>query len=116
MIWTYYSGEQVTVELYGTKFVSSSDQSNQLTSPQGTCTYVSTERTRVFLDGTTKKDAFTNTYMPAGDSDCKGTKALVYDENFQPVTTTTTTTTLPGATTTIPAATTSATSVPSSVP
>ena len=122
MIWTYYSGTQVSVEMYGTKFVTSSDQTGQTQTPSGTCISVATERTRVFLDGTKKTDYFYNTYTRPLEEDCIGTPAKKYDENFNEVTTTTTTlpgatTTVPGApTTTVPVATTSATPVPSSVP
>ena len=109
MIWTYYSGTQVTVEMYGTKFVSSSEQSGQTQTQSGTCISVATERTRVFLDGTKKIDYFYNTYTRPLEEDCIGTPAKKYDDNFNEITTTTTTT-LP--TTTLP----TAPSIPSSVP
>ncbi len=116
MIWSYYSGTQLSVELYGTKYVTTSDQTNQITSPVGTCTYVKTERTRVYVDPKRKSeiDYFTNTYTRPLEEDCKGTPAKKYDENFNVVTTTTTT--LPPATTTLPGATTAPTAPPPSTP
>ena len=109
LIWTYYTGTSLTVELYGTHFVSYADQTAQSVTPSGTCTYVRTERTRTFLDGTTKKDYFATTYFQPLTKDCIGTPADKYDENFNVITTTTT---KPVVTTPAPTTTPTTTAIP----
>lgn len=64
LIWTSYTGTSLTVSFYSTHWVDVT-QSGQTTGPRGPCTSVKTERTRKFLDGTTKIDHFSALYQPA---------------------------------------------------
>ena len=65
LIWTSYTGTDITVTLYSTKWVDAK-QSAQYTSVYGRgCTAVTTERTRTFLaDGHSQVDKFTGSYVP----------------------------------------------------
>ena len=69
LIWPTYTDRSVTVTLYSTKWVTAT-QSNQTKEQLGPCTRVHTERTRVFLDGTTKVDSVGALYHPAEGVDC----------------------------------------------
>jgi len=73
LIWPSYTGSAVSVTLYSTKTWKVT-QTGQTKSPQGVCTRVRTERTRVRLsDQLTKKDAVFATYRPAEGMNCDGT-------------------------------------------
>jgi len=70
LIWPTYTGRNVTVTLYSTKWVEAT-QTNQSQEQRGPCTRVRTERTRVFLaDGTTKVDNVNALYRPAEGVNC----------------------------------------------
>ena len=69
LIWPTYTGRSVTVTLYSTKWVEVT-QSNQTQEQRGPCTRVRTERTRRFLDGTTKVDSVGALYRPAEGVNC----------------------------------------------
>jgi hypothetical protein len=64
LIWPTYTGTSLTVSFYSTHWVTAA-QTGQTTAPRGECTSVRTQRTRTFLDGTTKVDYFTALYQPA---------------------------------------------------
>ena len=71
LIWTSYSGTDITVSLYSTKWVDAT-QSAQFKKPVGAgCTAVTTQRTRTFLaDGHTAIDRFSGTYVPGEGAHC----------------------------------------------
>jgi vancomycin resistance protein YoaR len=69
LIWTSYTATSLTVSLYSTHFVDSA-QSNQTQAPYGKCTRVTTERTRKYLDGTSKVDKVFALYQPAEGELC----------------------------------------------
>lgn len=69
LIWPAYNATSITVTLYSTKFVEST-QSGQTEAPRGPCTRVTTERTRRYLDGTTKVDKVFALYRPAEGVNC----------------------------------------------
>lgn len=74
LIWPTYSGSGISVTLYSTKTWKVT-QGAQTKSPQGVCTRVRTERTRVRLsDNLTKKDAVFATYRPEEGVNCNGTR------------------------------------------
>ncbi|HTN79548.1 MAG TPA: VanW family protein [Acidimicrobiales bacterium] len=91
LIWPSYTNTSLTVTLFSTKYFQSVDQTNQTTAPSGVCTSVVTQRTRVYLDGTTKVDVVRARYRPNEGVNCDGTGPGA--------TTTTTTTTVAPATT-----------------
>jgi vancomycin resistance protein YoaR len=106
LIWPSYTGSAVNVTLYSTKTWKVT-QTGQTKSPQGVCTRVRTERTRVRVtDQLTKKDAVYATYRPQEGVNCNGTHSG------------TTTTSRPAATTTTkkPVATTTAKPPPTAPP
>lgn len=70
LIWPTYTGTSLTVSFYSTRWVTAA-QTGQTTAPRGDCTAVRTQRTRTFLDGTTKVDHFTALYQPAEGVLCK---------------------------------------------
>jgi vancomycin resistance protein YoaR len=71
LLWTSYTGSEITVTLYSTKWVDA-EQSAQYKSIYGRgCTAVTTERTRTFLaDGHTQVDKFTGSYVPGEGATC----------------------------------------------
>jgi vancomycin resistance protein YoaR len=69
LIWPTYTGTAFTVTFYSTHFVDAT-QTNQMSAPKGPCTRVTTERTRKYLDGTTKVDRVFALYRPAEGVDC----------------------------------------------
>jgi vancomycin resistance protein YoaR len=72
VIWASYTGSSVTVSLYSTKYLQSVTQSAQSSAPYGPgCTRVTTERTRVYLDGHSKVDHVFATYQPAEGKPCR---------------------------------------------
>jgi hypothetical protein len=86
MIWPTYSASAITVTLYSTKHVEVA-QTGQSKRPQGSCTVVTTQRTRTYADGKTKTDTVRARYRAGEGIDCS--------ESVPPPSTTTTT--LPGA-------------------
>lgn len=97
LIWPTTTEDSITVRLYSTKWVESA-QTGQTERTEGTsCTRVTTQRTRTWLDdGHTEIDTVTARYRPEGIN-CDGSST-------RPTTTTT------------PPATTTSTTVPTSVP
>ena len=69
LIWPSYNATSITVTLYSTKFVEAT-QSGQTEAPRGPCTRVTTERTRKYLDGTTKVDRVFALYRPEEGVNC----------------------------------------------
>jgi vancomycin resistance protein YoaR len=71
LVWTSYSGTDITVTLYSTKWVEAT-QSAQFKSTVGAgCTAVTTQRTRTFVaDGHTEVDKFSGTYVPGEGARC----------------------------------------------
>jgi vancomycin resistance protein YoaR len=71
LVWPTYSGTEITVTLYSTKWVETR-QSAQYRSRVGAgCTAVTTERTRTFLsDGHREVDKFSGTYVPGEGTHC----------------------------------------------
>jgi vancomycin resistance protein YoaR len=107
LVWPTYSGTTLTVTLYSTKYAPGT-QTNQTQGKKGTCTVVTTERTRTYPDGTKKTDKFRATYRQQEGLNCDGSGT--------PVTTTTrpkstTTTGAAPATTAAPPPSTTATTV-----
>jgi vancomycin resistance protein YoaR len=71
MVWTGYTGTSLTVTFYSTPYFSSVTQSAQTKAPSGlSCTKVSTQRTRVYLDGHTSVDYVYATYRVSEGIDC----------------------------------------------
>jgi vancomycin resistance protein YoaR len=89
---TAYTSSSITVTLWSTKHATG-EQTNQTTSPVGNCTRVKTERTRTYVDGTTKVDYVYATYRPEEGVNCSGPRTPPSS---------TTTTTPPSTTTTTP--------------
>ena len=71
LIWTSYTGTDITVTLYSTKWVEAT-QSAQFKKTVGAgCTSVTTQRTRTFIaDGHTAVDRFSGTYVPGEGAHC----------------------------------------------
>jgi vancomycin resistance protein YoaR len=69
LIDTSYTSTSVTITLYSTRWATG-EQTAQSASPVGQCTRVKTERTRHFVDGTTKVDNVFATYRPAEGVHC----------------------------------------------
>ena len=87
LIWPTYTGSSITVTLYSTKYLTSSEQTNQTRTEKeskppadapkdpppespGPCVAVTTERTRVYLDGRSVVDRFSGLYAPAEGWSC----------------------------------------------
>ena len=66
MIWPTYTGTEVRVTLYSTKWVAEVKQTGQDTRPNGSCTVYTTRRQRTFLDGRIDND-FTRAQYRAGE-------------------------------------------------
>ena len=96
LLWPTTDDTSITVTLYGTKWVEG-EQTGQTETRQGvSCTRVTTERTRTYLeDGRTETDTVFAVYRPEGLR-CDGTPS---DPAERTTTTTTTTSTVPPATT-----------------
>jgi vancomycin resistance protein YoaR len=88
LVWPTYTNSSITVTLYSTKYVVSSEQTGQTreeweaTPPKeplpntpadapGPCVRVTTERTRVYNDGRTTVDRFWGLYAPAEGWSCE---------------------------------------------
>ena len=71
LVWPTYTGTSLTVTLYSTNYVHA-EQTGQTQAPVGPngCTRVATERTRTYLDGTTKKDRVFAVYRPSEGVQC----------------------------------------------
>ena len=71
LVWPTYTGSSLTVTLYSTKFVHG-EQTAQTQAPIGPngCTRVATERTRTYVDGTSKKDRVFAVYRPSEGVQC----------------------------------------------
>jgi vancomycin resistance protein YoaR len=85
LVWPTYTSSSITVTLYSTKYLASSEQTGQTkeekearpppNTPEGTpspgpCVTVTTDRTRVYLDGRSVVDRFTGLYAPAEGWSC----------------------------------------------
>ena len=85
LIWPTTDATSITVKLYSTKWVEG-EQTGQSERREGvSCTRVTTERTRTWVDGRTEIDYVTARYRPEGRN-CDGS-----DSNPDPTTTTTST-------------------------
>jgi vancomycin resistance protein YoaR len=72
LVWPTTTDRSITVRLFGTKHAPGT-QTGQRESRQGAaCTRVTTERTRTFPDGSTKKDNVVAVYQPAEGIGCDG--------------------------------------------
>ena len=69
LIWPTYTKTSITVTLYSTKFVEGT-QTGQSEAARGPCKRVSTERTRKYVDGTTKVDRVFALYRPEEGVNC----------------------------------------------
>ena len=69
LIWTSYDASSITVTLYSTRFVTAV-QSGQTKGARGSCTRVTTERTRTYLDGRSEVDKVYATYRPKEGVNC----------------------------------------------
>jgi hypothetical protein len=65
LIWPTYTDTSITVHLYSTRYATGA-QTNQTTSQRGSCTDVTTTRTRTYVDGHTETDTFSGYYRLAG--------------------------------------------------
>lgn len=103
LIWPSYTGTTLTVSLYSTKYAPGT-QTGQSQAPSGSCTRVTTERTRTYPDGTKKIDHFIASYRPHEGINCDGSGTAV-TTTTRPKSTTTSrppTTAAPSPTTTHP--------------
>jgi vancomycin resistance protein YoaR len=73
LIWTSYTGSSITVSMYSTKNIEV-EQVATRTSRRAQCTYVETDRERVYADGRTEIDTFWALYRPADGIDCNGNR------------------------------------------
>ncbi len=71
LIWPTYTGTSLTVSLYSTRYATG-EQTGQTKAPFGShgCTRVTTERTRHFVDGTTRVDKVYAVYRPSEGVQC----------------------------------------------
>lgn len=69
LVWPTYTKTSITVTLYSTKFVEGA-QTGQSETPRGPCKRVTTERTRTYVDGTTKVDRVFAIYRPEEGVNC----------------------------------------------
>lgn len=65
LMWPTYTDTSITMTLYSTRYATG-EQTGQSTSPRGSCTDVTTTRTRTFVDGRTENDTFHGYYRNAG--------------------------------------------------
>ncbi|CAN5797505.1 hypothetical protein BH23ACT4_BH23ACT4_02020 [soil metagenome] len=71
LIWTSYTPSSITVSMYSTKNIEV-EQVATRTSNRNQCTYVETDRERVYADGESVIDTFWALYRPADGIDCNG--------------------------------------------
>jgi vancomycin resistance protein YoaR len=65
LMWPTYTDTSITMHLYSTRYATGA-QTGQSTSPRGSCTDVTTTRTRTFVDGHTENDTFHGYYRSGG--------------------------------------------------
>ena len=65
LMWPTYTDTSITMHLYSTRYATGA-QTGQSTSSRGSCTDVTTTRTRTFVDGHTEDDTFHGYYRNAG--------------------------------------------------
>jgi vancomycin resistance protein YoaR len=65
LMWPTYTDTSITVHLYSTRFATGA-QTGQTTGTNGSCTTVTTQRTRTFVDGHTENDSFSGYYRNGG--------------------------------------------------
>ena len=71
LVWTSYSGTDITVTLYSTKWADSTQSAQFKASVGAGCTSVTTQRTRTFLaDGHRAVDKFSGRYVPGEGARC----------------------------------------------
>jgi vancomycin resistance protein YoaR len=75
LLWPTYTERSLTVSMYSTKYYESVTMSAQTKRPQGTCTVVRSERTRVLLDGERKVDSTSARYRAREGLNCDGSQA-----------------------------------------
>ncbi|WP_419553894.1 VanW family protein [Candidatus Poriferisodalis sp.] len=75
LVWPTYTDTSITVELYSTRNVQVKIGEPE-EDMQDFCRRVRTDRTRVFSDGTVKKDTFNARYRPEEGRDCDGTRSV----------------------------------------
>lgn len=71
LIWPTYTASSITVTLYSTPYLRS-DVGEQKVTNRGECKVVTTERVRIWPDGTTKTDTFRAEYLPKEGVGCDG--------------------------------------------
>lgn len=71
LIWTSYTSTSITVSMYSTKNIEV-EQVATRSSQRSECTYVETDRERVYDDGRRTIDTFFALYRPADGIDCNG--------------------------------------------
>ncbi len=67
LMWPTYTDTSITVHLYSTRFVTGA-QTGQTTGTNGSCTTVTTTRTRTYVDGHTENDTFSGYYRNGGST------------------------------------------------
>ncbi len=65
LMWPTYTDTSITMHLYSTRYATGA-QTGQSTSSRGSCTDVTTTRTRTYVDGHTENDTFHGYYRNAG--------------------------------------------------
>lgn len=75
LLWTDYTDESITVQVYGLAFAEVTDLGTN-EGRSGQCRTGTTTRERVFLDGTTETDSFRAVYQPSEGRDCNGVSTL----------------------------------------
>ncbi|MCB1017577.1 MAG: VanW family protein [Acidimicrobiales bacterium] len=65
LMWPTYTDTSITMHLYSTRYATGA-QTGQTTSSRGSCTDVTTTRTRTFVDGHTETDTFSGYYRNSG--------------------------------------------------
>ena len=70
LLWPTYTETSITMTMYSTRYATG-EQTGQTTSPRGSCTDVTTQRTRTFVDGSPPvTDTFRATYRPGPGQFC----------------------------------------------
>ncbi len=75
LIWPSYTDTSITVDLYSTRNIAVTIGAPE-TEVRDYCRRVSTDRTRVFLDGTVEVDTFKARYRPEEGRNCDGTRSV----------------------------------------
>ncbi|HEY5891095.1 MAG TPA: VanW family protein [Acidimicrobiia bacterium] len=71
LIWTSYTGTSITVSMYSTKNIEANQVASR-SSDRNQCTYVETDRERIYSDGRRVIDTFFALYRPEDGIDCNG--------------------------------------------